>query len=494
MAASPSLARDLEHDLRRRVSGEVRFDPISRVLYSTDASIYEIEPIGVVVPRDEGDVQAVVEVARSAKVPLLPRGGGTSLAGQAVGRALVLDFSKYMNRVLEVDAEAGWARVQPGIVRDELVAALAPTGLTFGPETSTSNRATIGGMIGNNSSGARSIVYGKTVDNVLAVRVVLAGGETVLLEPLPLEEARARGRREGAEGRLYREILRIVEATRDEVARRFPKILRRVGGYNLDEFPPGGPINLAKLVVGSEGTLGVVTEATLRLAPRPRLTALAVLHFDDLIRALESTCVALETGPAAVELIDKLVLDMARQAREHARRMTFVEGDPGGAPGPAGGPGDPASPVGIPGPARAPGGPVAPGRPVGGPKGRGGAAPRDEDGPEAHRLRRGHGCLAGAGGGVRAPLPRDRGAARDPGVLLRPRERGAAPRAPDSGPEDGAGRGGDAADRRGDQRPRAGVRGGAERGARRRACAQPVHREDVRPHAVPGLPRGEGGV
>src|SRR5579884_3810473 len=155
MAASPSLARDLEHDLRRRVSGEVRFDPISRVLYSTDASIYEIEPIGVVVPRDEGDVQAV-------------------------GRALVLDFSKYMNRVLEVDAEAGWARVQPGIVRDELVAALAPTGLTFGPETSTSNRATIGGMIGNNSSGARSIVYGKTVDNVLAVRVVLAGGETVL--------------------------------------------------------------------------------------------------------------------------------------------------------------------------------------------------------------------------------------------------------------------------------------------------------------------------
>jgi FAD/FMN-containing dehydrogenase/Fe-S oxidoreductase len=328
MAASPSLARDLEHDLRRRVSGEVRFDPISRVLYSTDASIYEIEPIGVVVPRDEGDVQAVVEVARSAKVPLLPRGGGTSLAGQAVGRALVLDFSKYMNRVLEVDAEAGWARVQPGIVRDELVAALAPTGLTFGPETSTSNRATIGGMIGNNSSGARSIVYGKTVDNVLAVRVVLAGGETVLLEPLPLEEARARGRREGAEGRLYREILRIVEATRDEVARRFPKILRRVGGYNLDEFPPGGPINLAKLVVGSEGTLGVVTEATLRLAPRPRLTALAVLHFDDLIRALESTCVALETGPAAVELIDKLVLDMARQAREHARRMTFVEGDP----------------------------------------------------------------------------------------------------------------------------------------------------------------------
>src|SRR5579875_3070826 len=269
MAASPSLARDLEHDLRRRVSGEVRFDPISRVLYSTDASIYEIEPIGVVVPRDEGDVQAVVEVARSAKVPLLPRGGGTSLAGQAVGR----------NRVLEVDAEAGWARVQPGIVRDELVAALAPTGLTFGPETSTSNRATIGGMIGNNSSGARSIVYGKTVGNVLAVRVVLAGGETVLLEPLPLEEARARGRREGAEGRLYREILRIVEATRDEVARRFPKILRRVGGYNLDEFPPGGPINLAKLVVGSEGTLGVVTEATLRLAPRPRLTALAVLHF-----------------------------------------------------------------------------------------------------------------------------------------------------------------------------------------------------------------------
>lgn len=320
--------RDLEHELRRRVWGEVRFDPISRVLYSTDASIYEIEPIGVVVPRDEADVQAVLEVARAARVPVLPRGGGTSLAGQAVGRAIVLDFSKYMNRVVEVNEDEGWVRVQPGLVRDELVAAVAPTGLTFGPETSTSNRATIGGMIGNNSSGARSIVYGKTVDNVLAVRVLLAGGEVVHFGPLSREEAFARARGEGPEARIYREVLRIVEENRDEVACRFPKILRRVGGYNLDEFPPDGPVNLTKLVVGSEGTLAVVIEATLRLVPRASHTALAVLHFDDLIHALESTPVALTTGPAAVELVDKLVLDMARQARDHARRMTFVDGDP----------------------------------------------------------------------------------------------------------------------------------------------------------------------
>ena len=156
--ADRTLVQDLAHDLHQRIRGEVRFDAVSRVLYSTDASIYEIEPLGAVLPRDADDVQAILEVTHAAHVPVLPRGGGTSLAGQTVGRAVVLDFSKYMNRVVEVDAEAGWARVEPGVVRNELLAVLAPLGLIFGPETSTSSRATIGGMIGNNSSGSRSIV------------------------------------------------------------------------------------------------------------------------------------------------------------------------------------------------------------------------------------------------------------------------------------------------------------------------------------------------
>ena len=327
MSHSPDL-QDFVHDLRRRVGGEVRFDAVTRSLYSTDASIYEIEPIGVVLPRDSDDVQAVLEITRAAHLPVLPRGGGTSLAGQAVGHAVVLDFSKYMNRVLETSAEAGWARVQPGVVRAELSRVLTPTGLLFGPETSTSDRATIGGMIGNNSSGARSIVYGKTVDNVTEVRGFLSGGTPVTFRPLAADEVASRARQEGPEGRLYREIPRIVDTSREEVARRFPKIMRRVGGYNLDEFPDGAPVNLAKLVVGSEGTLAVVTEATIRLASRPQATVVAVLHFADLIEALRVTGEILETEPTAVEVIDKIVLDMARQTRDHARRMTFVEGDP----------------------------------------------------------------------------------------------------------------------------------------------------------------------
>ncbi|HLW60905.1 MAG TPA: FAD-linked oxidase C-terminal domain-containing protein [bacterium] len=326
--SSATFVQDLAEDLRRVVRGEVRFDAVSRVLYSTDASIYEIEPIGVVIPRDTDDVQAVLEIARRARVPVLPRGGGTSLAGQTVGHAVVLDFSKYMNRILEVNPDAGWARVQPGLVRNELANALAPRKLVFGPETSTGNRATIGGMIGNNSSGARSIVFGKTVDNTISVRALLAGGEAVTFEPLGGAEVAARARKEGPEGVLYRMIPEVVERTRAEVAQRYPKIQRRVGGYNLDEFPPGGPWNLAKLVVGSEGTLATVTEATVRIVPRLQATVLAVLHFDDIVPALEVTPEILDTHPTAVELIDKIILDMARQMRDYSTKMTFVEGDP----------------------------------------------------------------------------------------------------------------------------------------------------------------------
>jgi FAD/FMN-containing dehydrogenase/Fe-S oxidoreductase len=323
-----SVTHDLAMELRRAVRGEVRFDAVSRALYSTDASIYEIEPIGVVIPRDADDVQAVLEVTRRAGVPILPRGGGTSLAGQTVGHAVVLDFSKYMNRLLAVDREAGWARVQPGLIRSDLDAGLAPMKMIFGPDTSTANRATIGGMIGNNSSGSRSIVYGKTVDSMVSVRALLAGGEAVTLGPLTADEVAARARLDGAEGTLYRRIPEIVERSRDEVARRFPRIQRRVGGYNLDEFPLGSPINLAKLIVGSEGTLATVTEATVRIVPRIAATVVAVLYFDDLIRALDVTMDALETGPTAVELIDKIILDMARQTRGYAQKMTFIEGDP----------------------------------------------------------------------------------------------------------------------------------------------------------------------
>src|ERR671919_295367 len=183
---------DLEHALRRVVRGSVRFDQASKLLYSTDASMYQVEPIGVVTPRDADDVAAAVDVARSQRVALLPRGGGTSLTGQTVTRALVLDFSPHMNQVLEVNTEEGWARVQPGLVQDELNAHVRPLGLLFGPDTSTSNRATLGGMLGNNSGGSHSIAYGLTVDHVLEVTALLTDGTRVVFGELTPSEFEAR--------------------------------------------------------------------------------------------------------------------------------------------------------------------------------------------------------------------------------------------------------------------------------------------------------------
>jgi len=241
-------------ELRRRVEGEVRFDRYSRVLYSTDASIYQMLPVGVVVPRHEEDVQATVELCHRYGVPLLPRGGGTSLSGQTVNHAVVLDFSKYMRHVLEVNREEGWARVQPGITIDELNHHLAPLGLKFAPDPATTSRATVGGAIGNNSCGARSVVYGKTADHVRGLTVILSNGERITTGPLSPEELEGAMARPGLEGHVYREARRLGETYGPEVERRFPKILRRVSGYNLDALLGPGPFDLTQVLVGSEGT------------------------------------------------------------------------------------------------------------------------------------------------------------------------------------------------------------------------------------------------
>src|SRR5579884_2574405 len=242
------MNRDLQEALKAKISGEVRFDRATRMMYSTDASIYEIEPIGVVIPRTHEDMFAAMEVARDFKVPVLPRGAGTSLAGQTVCDAVVMDMSKYLNRVLEVNCEERWAMVEPGVVQEQFNLHLRPMGFLFGPDTATANRATIGGMIGNNSAGSHSILYGKTIDHVLETHVVLASGEQRVLNEIGSDAAVKRG---GLEGR----IADIVAINRGEIERRFPKIMRRVSGYNLDEFVPDGKFNLTKLIVASEGTL-----------------------------------------------------------------------------------------------------------------------------------------------------------------------------------------------------------------------------------------------
>ncbi|MBI2149044.1 MAG: FAD-binding protein, partial [Acidobacteria bacterium] len=307
--------------LKKRVRGEVRFDRASTLMYSTDASIYEIEPIGVVLPRTHEDVFATMEAARDFKVPILPRGAGTSLAGQTVGHAVVMDMSKYLNRVLEVNTEERWALVEPGVVQEQLNLHLRPMGFLFGPDTSTANRATLGGMMGNNSAGSHSIVYGKTIDHVLEMDVVLASGEGRTLGEIKFDEAVLRG---GLEGR----IAGIVNANRDEIERRFPKIMRRVSGYNLDEFVRNGKFNLAKLVVGSEGTLATVHQAKVRIEPRPPATALCVVHFTDIVECIRSSDIILPFKPAAIEMIDDLIINLGRGSLEISRLMGFIQGNP----------------------------------------------------------------------------------------------------------------------------------------------------------------------
>jgi FAD/FMN-containing dehydrogenase/Fe-S oxidoreductase len=318
----------LVRDLQRRIAGEVRFDVMSRLLYSTDASIYQIEPLGVVIPRHADDVVAAITIAAEHGVPVLPRGGGTSLAGQAVGEALVIDTSPYMHQVLELNPEEHWAWVQPGLVQDQFNAYLRPYGFLFGPDTATSNRATLGGMIGNNSAGARSILYGKTIDHVLELQVVLSDGSTTTLRPLDKAALEQKMRGTGLEAQIYRDIDRIARDNRDAILERYPKILRRVSGYNLDEFVKDGPFNLAKMIVGSEGTLAAVTAAKVRIMPRPAATAVLVVHFDDLIRSVEATETILSFAPSAVEMVDRQIVNAARDAKDFEGRLPFLQGEP----------------------------------------------------------------------------------------------------------------------------------------------------------------------
>ncbi len=328
---SESGVRDLADALSRNIEGEVRSDRGSRLLYATDASIYQMEPVAVVFPRSEADVQQVLRVAKQAGLPVLPRGGGTSLAGQGVNHAIVLDFSPYMNRILEINKEEGWARVQPGVVLAQLNRAAAAQGLQYGIDPSTANRATIGGGIGNNSCGAHSVIYGKTIDQVVDLRAVLADASVAEMGPLRDSALEAKLAAEGLEGNLYRELRRIGREQREEIARRFPKIMRRVSGYNLDDFVNAeGPIDLSRMVVGSEGTLAVVTEARMRLQQVPPVKGVAAVHFDTIVQAAEATVASLELGPSSVELIDSVIVQRCRANPSFQRLAGWVQGDPGG--------------------------------------------------------------------------------------------------------------------------------------------------------------------
>ncbi len=315
--------------LEKSVAGEVRFDRLARALYSTDASVYQIVPLGVVFPKSDADVAATVETCARFGVPLTARGGGTSQAGQCIGPGLVLDCSRHFHRILEIDSSERWARVQPGCVLDELNRALLPHGLHFPLDISTSDRATLGGMIANNSSGTHSLVHGKTIDHILEMQALLANGDRLHLRTLKDDEIELKCGRNDREGDCYRTVRRLATEHAAEIERRYPRILRRVGGYNLDRFVPGEPFNLAHLLVGSEGTLAVTLEAKLHLEPLPRAKGLLVLQFTDLLDALAATPSILVYRPSAIEVLDKFILDATRLNADAARLRDFLVGDPG---------------------------------------------------------------------------------------------------------------------------------------------------------------------
>ena len=304
----------LEQNLRKTIKGDVLFDRASRGRYSTDASIYQIEPVGIVIPRDETDLGLALDVARDAKAAILPRGAGTSQCGQTVGQALVVDFSRYMRNVVGFDKDRAEVTVQPGVVLDQLNAWLKPHGLWYPVDVSTSAQCTLGGMAGNNSCGSRSIRYGNMVHNVAAIDAILADGTRARFDAKRPEDMHPAVRA------LADKVAALAVAEQDEIARMYPKVLRRVGGYNLDIFFPqsekpyttDNSVNLAHLLVGSEGTLAVTERMTLKLSRVPKHKTLGVVNFPTFHKAMDSAQHIVKLKPTAVELVDRTMIELAR--------------------------------------------------------------------------------------------------------------------------------------------------------------------------------------
>ncbi len=321
------LSREIEETLKSNLEGEVHFDSFSRVLYSTDASNYQIVPIGIVIPRSIDDVIKTTEIAFRYEIPILPRGGGTSLAGQAVGNALVIDFSKYLNRIKEVDKEAGTVRVEPGIYLEQLNNQLKQHNLMFGPDPATARIATMGGVVGNNATGAHSILYGMAGDNLVGAEVVLSDATVIDLGPVDEHGLSAKASRPDREGRLYNSLKSLRERYSDTIRNDFPKHWRRASGYGLP-YLLNNIFNPVQLLASSEGTLAVATEFTLKLVPLPSHKGLVLLHFDNLVEAMETVPLILVQSPSAIELIDRMLVSLTKGHRGYAPLLSIIQGDP----------------------------------------------------------------------------------------------------------------------------------------------------------------------
>ena len=297
-------------------------------LYSTDASMYQILPKEVFVPVDRDDTHRLIKECAAQLQPLLARGGGTSLTGQSIGNVVIIDTSTHLCKVLEMNLEEGWVRVEPGLVCSELNAFLKPYFVHFAPDPATVNRATIGGMIANNAAGMRSVCYGMTIDHVLEVDVVLATGELLHLSDLDDTALAVKCRQTDHEGLIYRKVLDLIEKHGEEIRSRYPKVIRRSGGYALDALVDAKPLNLSKLICGSEGTLGVVVGAKLKLTHLPKYSAVCLAHFATVNAGLSATASIVAQNPSAVELIDGVVLRQARVHPSTREICSLLEGEP----------------------------------------------------------------------------------------------------------------------------------------------------------------------
>ena len=320
-----SRIEDLGRTLGRRIRGEIRKSPVDRAIYSTDASNYRILPEAVIIPKTPRDVEIAVSEASARDIPVTVRGAGTSLAGQAVGDGIILDLSKYMNRVVDVDAGGRKVRVEPGISIDSLNRNLSPLGLMFGPDPSSASVATVGGAVANNATGAHSILYGMAGDHVISSNVVLADGSSLELSG---ENYKRRGGGTGIAGNLFERLAALIEKSGELVKTDFPKHWRRASGYSLNYFLDG-EFNPAKLLASSEGTLAVSTDFELNLVEKPPSSALCVIPFRKIPEAMDSVSEILSHGPSAIELIDGTLIGLARRKKEFSRAISFLDGDPG---------------------------------------------------------------------------------------------------------------------------------------------------------------------
>lgn len=330
----------LLEQLSSSVEGDLFFDDTMRTLYATDASVYKEYPVAVCYPKTKKDIQTLIQFANLHKTSLIPRTAGTSLGGQVVGGGIVVDVSKYFDKIIEVNKDEKYCIVQPGVVRDELNRQLKALGLFFAPETSTANRAMIGGMVGNNSCGTNSIVYGSTRDHVISLTGFLSDGSEVVFENISAEDFSQKSQQQNLEGLIYNFLQKELseKETQKEILEQFPnqQIHRRNTGYAIDELlkqqpftENGKPFNLSELICGSEGTLAFITEIKLNLVPLPPKEKVVVaIHFKTLEESLRATVIAMKHQPTACELIDKIILDCTKQNIEQSKNRFFVKGDP----------------------------------------------------------------------------------------------------------------------------------------------------------------------